>query len=343
MEHFFTSYPKIPENWDSLNLTESDYRLLKKTEWIVTEKIHGANFCILTNGEEIHFAKRKEILPEEENFFGYHSLRETLAEKSKQLYTQISETYPDTVAVAIYGELFGGAYPHPEIPPIDGIQAIQTGVYYSPNIHFWVFDISRITDTSVYYLSFQELIENCEITQLPYVPALFAGTYQEAQSYPIKSPSTIPPMFKLPNLAENWAEGVVIKPAKPILLDTEKGWIRPVIKKKIALFSEDIRYHQAQKWMGVSGSSNLLGEVILSVQNLVNENRLNNVLSKIGQINPVDTAQMKKVKEALETDVWESFWEKMTEQYFKLSIEEQHQVNEAVTLAVDHLVTSNIP
>lgn len=340
MEHFFTSYPKIPESWDNMSLTEQDYRVLKKTEWVVTEKIHGANFCILTNGEKIHFAKRKEVLSEEENFFGYHTLRETLTEKANQLYTQISETYPDTVAVAIYGELFGGAYPHPEVTPIDGIQAIQTGVYYSPNIHFWVFDVSRITDTSAYYLSFQELIEGCETTQLPYLPALFIGTYQEAQNYPIKFYSTIPAMLHLPDLAENWAEGIVIKPAKAILLDTKKGWIRPVIKKKIELFSEDTRYHQAQKWAGTSGASNLLGEVILVVQDLVNENRLNNVISKIGQINTADTAQLKSLKEALEADVWESFWEKMTEQYFKLSIEEQQQVNEAVKLAVEHLITS---
>ncbi|OJJ23163.1 hypothetical protein BKI52_02070 [marine bacterium AO1-C] len=338
MEHLFQSYPKIPENWDNLQLTEQDFRLLKKTEWVVTEKIHGANFCILANNEESHFAKRKEILPEEENFFGYHNLREELTEKAIQLFEQVSQAYPDTVAIASYGELFGGAYPHPEVPPVAGVQAIQTGVYYSPQIHFWIFDLLRITNASTYYVSFDEVESFCNDVQLSFVPSLFRGTYQEAQNYPIKFASTIAETLNLPKLANNWAEGIVIKPAEPILLDTAKGWLRPVIKKKIELFSEDSRYHQAQKWAGETGSSSLLGEVIAAAYNLINENRLHNVLSKIGQVNLQDMQQQEAIKSALEADVWESFWENLSESYFKLSIEEQQQVNAEVKLAVEMLV-----
>ncbi|HAS42296.1 MAG TPA: RNA ligase [Microscillaceae bacterium] len=342
MEHLFQSYPKIPENWDNLQLTEQDYRLLKKTEWVVTEKIHGANFCILANEEETHFAKRKEILPEEENFFGYHQLRETLTEKAEQIYTEVSQAHPDTVAVAIYGELFGGAYPHPKVASKTDVQAIQTGVYYSPEIHFWVFDLLRITDTLAYYVGFDALADYCQKVQLPFVPALFRGTYQEVQNYPIKFESTIAGLLDLPILEDNWAEGVVIKPAEPILLDTNKGWIRPVIKKKIELFSEDNRYHQAQKWAGEAGASNLLGEVLTAVHQLVNENRLQAVRSKIGQVDFQDVAQQATIKSALEADVWESFWEKLSPSYFKLTPEEQQQVNEAVTLAVEILVKQHV-
>jgi len=338
MEHLFQSYPKIPESWDNLKLTEQDYRLLKKTEWVVTEKIHGANFCILTNSEESHFAKRKEILPEEENFFGYHRLREHLTEKAEQVYPEICQAYPDTIAVAIYGELFGGAYPHPEVALVADVQAIQTGVYYSPQIHFWVFDLLRITNTSTYYLGFDELTHYCSQVQLPFVPALFRGSYQEAQNYPIKFASTIADQLGLPSLENNWAEGVVLKPAESVLLETSKGWLRPVIKKKIELFSEDSRYHQAEKWAGEAGSSSLLGEVLVAAHQLVNENRLQAVLSKIGQVNFQDVAQQTTVKSALEADVWESFWEKLSTPYFKLSIEEQQQVNEAVKSAVEELV-----
>lgn len=40
----YVSYEKIPESPNHWNLTESDYRAFKKTDWVVTEKIHGANF-----------------------------------------------------------------------------------------------------------------------------------------------------------------------------------------------------------------------------------------------------------------------------------------------------------
>lgn len=46
----YIGYEKIPENLNQWHLTESDYRLFKKTDWVVTEKIHGANFGIIAKG-----------------------------------------------------------------------------------------------------------------------------------------------------------------------------------------------------------------------------------------------------------------------------------------------------
>ncbi|RUT07796.1 hypothetical protein DSM106972_020560 [Dulcicalothrix desertica PCC 7102] len=43
----YSSYEKISEGLNQLQLNESDYRLLKKVDWVVTEKIHGANFGII--------------------------------------------------------------------------------------------------------------------------------------------------------------------------------------------------------------------------------------------------------------------------------------------------------
>jgi hypothetical protein len=60
----FRSYDKIAETPNKWNLSETDYRALKKTNWVVMEKIHGANFCIVTDGTNVRFAKRKELLSE---------------------------------------------------------------------------------------------------------------------------------------------------------------------------------------------------------------------------------------------------------------------------------------
>lgn len=341
MNHLFQAYPKIPENFDALKLSEADYRLLKKTDWVVTEKIHGANFCVLSNGEDTHFAKRKAVLDDAENFFGYHSLRDDLREKVGQVFAQLHAQHPDTVAVAVYGELFGGAYPHPEVTTVAGVRAVQTGIYYCPDIRFWVFDIVRITDTSSYFVDFDALVDTCQQVGLTYVPALLVGSFAEAQNYTIEFESTIAPALGLPTLVEpNLAEGIVIKPATSLLLDTSKGWLRPVIKKKIEKFSEDVRYQQAQKWAGKSGESPLLIEVMQTVHQLVNTNRLNNVCSKIGNIEPSNAAQKEQIKADLEADVWETFWEKHSQPYFQLSPEEQAQVNAAVTQAIEALLNT---
>jgi hypothetical protein len=41
--------------------------------WVVTEKVHGANFCISTDGAAVWFAKRGAVLGGEEDFFGFRS------------------------------------------------------------------------------------------------------------------------------------------------------------------------------------------------------------------------------------------------------------------------------
>lgn len=338
MKHLFQSYPKIPESFDALNLNEADYRLLKKTDWVVTEKIHGANFCILGNNDEACFAKRKAVLADEENFFGYHKLRDELTEKINNAFGQIKATHNDTIAVAIYGELFGGAYPHPDVAAIEGVQAIQTGIYYCPDVRFQVFDIVRITDTSSYFIDFDEMTQVCDAVALPYIPALMVGSFNEAQNYAIEFESTLATLFGLPPLPEgNLAEGIVIKPAKSVWIDTTRGWVRPVIKKKIERFSEDI-YQQASKWAGKSGGSSLLGEMIQIIHGLVNENRLNNVLSKIGIVDKANSSQQAQIKAGLEADVWETFWEKHSQGYFQLKPEEQTLVNKEVALAITALL-----
>jgi len=144
MDWKYIAYEKIPENPNQWNLTESDYRNFKKTDWVVTEKIHGANFGIVTDGKTVRFAKRKEFLDSKEDFFGYQLLQKRLILQAKELFKFLQVDLLNLEKVFIYGELFGGEYPHPEVNPVSGVQAIQTGVYYSPNIEYCAFDIAVI-------------------------------------------------------------------------------------------------------------------------------------------------------------------------------------------------------
>lgn len=40
------------------------------TKWVVTEKVHGANFCFLCDGTTTTCAKRTQVLDENDEFFG---------------------------------------------------------------------------------------------------------------------------------------------------------------------------------------------------------------------------------------------------------------------------------
>ena len=283
------SYEKISSNFNKYKLTEGDYRLFKKTDWIVTEKIHGANFCLISDGVKVDFAKRKEILDTEDDFFCYQKISEQLKNKALAIFQAVKNINDTVEQISIYGELFGGEYPHPEIKINPEVNAIQTGVYYSPNIEFMAFDIAYIDRRQERnYLDCDRFVDICEGANLLYIPILFRGKYEAAIAYKTEFTTTIPQVLKLPPLeTENLAEGIVIKPADNFFIETSKGKLRPVLKLKIPQFAEDKRFHQAQKWSYNSYENTkppqTSDRLEIEVSNLITLNRLNNLISKIGK------------------------------------------------------------
>jgi len=41
----------------------------------------------------------------------------------------------------VYGELYGGAYPHPSVFAVPDLIPVQRGVWYSPQLSFLAFDL----------------------------------------------------------------------------------------------------------------------------------------------------------------------------------------------------------
>ncbi|MFE1748141.1 RNA ligase family protein [Coleofasciculus sp. H7-2] len=310
------SYEKIPENPNNWNLKESDYRAFKKTDWVVTEKIHGANFCIIADGSDVQFAKRKELLQPDEDFFGYQTLGYKLAQQVKEIFNIIQAERQGTFRVSVYGELFGGEYPHPDVAAVPNVQAVQTGIYYSPKIEFCAFDIAVEENSSAAkrdYIDYEKALKIFHKVEMLGAKPLFIGKYEQALAQNIEFDSTIPALLGLPKLSfSNKAEGIVIKPVKSIYIDTPKGRIRPVLKRKIPEFAEESRFHQAEKWTNQKPATatnyfsdeKWLKEAMLA---LVTENRLINAISKVGRISGKDTKSLEKVFRLFVNDVLETF------------------------------------
>lgn len=304
----WVAYEKIAESTDQWSLDERDYRILEKTRWVVTEKIHGAHFCIVTDGSSLAGASRKHLLGPGEHFFDYQRILKRLEPQIFQLFGQARHLYPHLTSLSIYGELFGGAYPHPEVPAVPGLQPIQTGIYYTPDIEFCAFDLAISDAHQSAYLAYDQARMLLQAAGVPSVPPLLIGSYQEALRYPIEFSSTIPALFGLPPLAQaNYAEGVVIKPLKALIFETSRGPLRPIFKRKIAAFAEDRRFHQAQKWTvlpSTTGFNNLdLLKWEASCQ--VTENRLRSAISKIGYRGPRESSRSHQLFHLLIADVLE--------------------------------------
>ncbi|HDN27009.1 MAG TPA: RNA ligase [Thioploca sp.] len=288
----FTSYEKIADTFSNWQIDEAGYRLLEKTQWVVTEKVHGANFCFITDGDVIQSAKRKRLLAEGETFFNHQIVLNKLQDKIQHAFLLVKQTQPDVNYIAIYGELFGGGYPHPDVEADTTVQPIQTGVSYSPTIEFYAFDIAVEYDNhqavTRHYLDYDQAQSVFQQTDIFHAVPLLVSTWNEACAYPVGFDSTIPALLGLPPLPDqNPAEGIVIKPVTSIALDTNSVCVRPILKKKIAEFAEDKRFYQSQKWPPTQQAfpqNERLTLLKWEIFNLVTENRLHNAISKIGLI-----------------------------------------------------------
>jgi Rnl2 family RNA ligase len=283
----FTGYEKMAEQPHQWHLDEAGERQLAKATWVVMEKIHGANLCIVTDGTTVCCANRRQWLAPNDTFFGYQTLLGELDAAIRATFRLSQQQTPTLRCIAIYGELFGGAYPHPDVSPVPHVQPVQTGVYYAPGIAFCAFDLAWETGEvpgSRAYVDYERALHLFAEAGMPHAIPLHVGSYTAALNYPLGFATTIPPLFGLPPLADNIAEGVVIKPLHEIIVPTTRGPIRPILKRKIPTFAEDRRYQQAQKWSVSSESPHTgpLADLRWAAYQLVTVNRLHNAISKLG-------------------------------------------------------------
>lgn len=309
MNEFF-KYQKIYESVDNYTLNKKQLKMLnlKKTEWIVQEKVHGSNFSIYFDGNKIEFAKRNSILQENEWFYNYETIKSKLILNTNQLYKLLNKT-----KIIIYGELFGGFYPPDPKNWINNRidekgncklcfddKAIQEGIYYSNNIEYMVFDVAYINDNNdLIFVDYYDLCNSIKNTNFFFPKELFIGSFQEIQNFNLNFNSTIPKQLGYEDLPKNsnLSEGIIIKPIKTININTKSNQIiRCIIKRKNDKFKE------------ISDNFNM-EEAIKSYKytfsKMLNTNRLAAVLSKYGKLTQENC---QKITELLMQDIWEDYY-----------------------------------
>jgi Rnl2 family RNA ligase len=271
------------------------------------------------DGTTFHCGKRKEVLENNENFFGHKSTLPSLEDKIKVLFSQLD----DVVAVYVYGELFGGGYPHDEVAAIPDIHPVQTGIWYSPKIEFYAFDI-QIQDiqNEKDYLNYSKCIDLFKFCGILYAEPLFIGKYEECLNYAFQFESTIPKKLGYPEIKGNKAEGIVIKPLQTMWAEGKKGKTRVILKIKPEEFQEK-QYHQALKWPDKKESifeTNDYDLLSYEMYPFITDQRINNTISKIGTIN---RSNADKLVTMFVSDVMESFLAEFQNQWDRLSSTEK--------------------
>ena len=322
----FTGYERVAESLERwLGDDEAAYRALRRATWAVTEKIHGANFCVVTDGVEIRGAKRKAFLEPGEDFFGHRDVLRRISGAVRALFALALARDPRVLRVFIYGELFGGGYPHPAVAPAPSVEPIQTGCFYCPTIEFCAFDLATLREGAGEreYVDYDDAVGLFESAGLFYAKPLFRGSYEDAIQFPLGFESHVPALFHLPPIAGNKAEGIVLKPTRAVSVPRRGTPIRPVIKRKIPEFSEDARFHQAQKWAARPAldpdAATAFAILCDEISALVTETRLDAAVSKVGRIRSGEDEKIPEVLALLIEDLKTEIGERQAERVRALS------------------------
>lgn len=302
-------------------------------DYVVQEKVHGANLSFITDGQNILSAKRTELILDNEEFFNSKLVQEKYSEQIFNLFKEVSNSF-DTKTITIFGELFGGGYPHPDIPKAANAKLVQRGIYYCPTNDFFAFDI--LLDNGQ-YLDVETTSQLFEKFNFVYAKTLFKGTFQDCLAFSNEFKTTIPSEYSLPILEGNICEGVVVRPLQPSFL---RNGSRVLIKNKNEKWAENNNFidkailrnllHEGEE---LSEEASLLCEEIYK---LITQNRLTNLISKIGEVNP--KKDLGKVLGLFNKDALNDFFKIYKDRYDSLEKHESKAVNKFLNKHAGQLI-----
>lgn len=330
----FKKYNSIENSFQLDFMTEIRVQGFYDQEFILQEKVHGANMCFITDGKQIQSAKKTELISDDEDFYNSKSVQNKYESKIIELFKLVKQKFDNVNQMTIFGELFGGAYPHKDVAKIEQAILVQKGIYYSPDNDFYAFDI-LINDDK--YLDTDIICTLFETVGFLHAKTLFRGTLDNCLQYPNDFESQISKLLGLPNLKQNTCEGVVIRPVKPCFF---RNGARVLVKNKNEKWNEnnnhidkDILKSILSKEDSLSDEAQILCE---EISKYITENRLNNVVSKIGTITKKDFG---KLLGLYCKDVLEDFQKTHKNEYEKLEKFETKFINKFLNTQAGNLVT----
>jgi Rnl2 family RNA ligase len=327
-EHLrFDKYTSIENTYQAPYLEKVMRYVPEDLLWDVTEKVHGANCCLITDGNKVEFAKRTSIVEAEEGFFCYKIVLEEHKERILKAFNYIKERYTDKPieSVQFYGELFGGSYPHGNVPRDSRFTAIQKGLYYAPYQSFYGFDIALChSDGKRTWLNPDQEVDVYEKNGIFYAKSLFRGTLQECLQFSNAFQTHIPEWLGLPPIEDNICEGVVFKPMIPQFFNDGS---RIVLKNKNERFAEKKGEHKHKEVKDVPEDVQNMNVVITEY---VTDNRLCNVISHEGEFDmPKEFGRLIKL-----------FTEDILNDFYKEHLAEWNALEKASQKAVTKFMTS---
>ncbi|MBB4807927.1 Rnl2 family RNA ligase [Chryseobacterium defluvii] len=322
----FKTYNSIENAYQTRVIDQIIMQGFGKEIFIVQEKVHGANFSFFTDGKEIRIGKRTAFIQEDEKFFNAWQILERYRKNVMEVFQKVKIIFPEMETMVIYGELFGGGYKHKDVEPVKDAVKVQKGIEYAPHNEFYAFDI-KLNGTT--YLDTDKVNEIFEETGFFYAKILFQGNLEEALKFPNVFDSKIPGRLGLPEIGDNICEGTVVKTLKTryfgngsrvILKNKNEKWT-----EKSKMVKKDKPVHKEIHFS--ENAQNIWNEI----QKYITVNRLNAVVSKIGEFEPKMTG---KVIGLFAQDILEDFEKDFPRAFTSIEKEEHKRINKKLNSMV---------
>jgi Rnl2 family RNA ligase len=330
----FKTYNSIENAYQARVIDQIKLQGFGDEVFIVQEKVHGANFSFFTDGKEIKIAKRTAFIEKDEKFYNAHQMLERYRKNVIDLFEKVKTIHPNLETVVIYGELFGGGYKHKEVELVKDTIKVQKGVEYAPHNEFYAFDI-KLNGTT--YLDTDLVNQIFEETGFFYAKILFQGTLDEALKFPNVFDSKIPAWLGLPEIENNICEGTIVKTLKTkyfgngsriILKNKNEKWTeKSKMVRKDRPIQKEVRFTE--------NAQNIWEEI----QKYATANRLNNVVSKIGEFEP---KMIGKVIGLFSQDILEDFEKDFPKVFRTIEKEEQKRINKKLNSLVIDVVKEEL-
>jgi Rnl2 family RNA ligase len=202
----FNRYPSIENSYRGKFLDKINFTVPPDVIWAASEKVHGANFSFITNGEEVIVGKRSGLIKWDEPFYNHNVILNKYKEGILSLFKNLNESVEECKQIQVFGEIFGGN-------SRDNIRSkfssVQGGVFYTPDIEFVGFDVLINND---HFLPLKFVNSFLEVSGgIPTPPLLVKGSLEECLSFSPVFTSKVALSFGY-DFEGNFAEGVVIRP-----------------------------------------------------------------------------------------------------------------------------------
>lgn len=264
----FVKFPSL-ENTYQQKYIDKILSMEIKGQWIVTSKVHGANYSIWMkeiDGELIiKPAKRTSFISEDEKFFNHRPVFEKYKPLLEKLFYHLG-----CKELIVYGELYGGN--------------IQQGMCYSLEQDFIAFDLK--VDGIVWNKTQAFFI--LKEYHIPTVPVLgIFDTLEEALGVNEYYTSLLIRNGFNGDERHKEEEGIVIEPVTPCY---EHNGSRVYLKKKTKRFME--KKISVNKTMTPVELDNKVSKLIEESKLYITESRFSSVVSKIGEVSIKDIGKV---------------------------------------------------